>query len=600
MRNLPFSAERQVSPVWSDIVASFRQKLAALKEQPAVDRYGYACAVGIKAIEAFWDHLLSRHGSSWKLVPPVLDKPLPRLGAEARELVDEVGLLAAQCDPMSAAYLIGELYTALLPDDLRAKHGIFYTPPALADRLLTLASQAGIDWSTARVLDPACGGGAFLTPAAFKTVASLRTKSADAVLDHISSHLRGFEIDPVGAWMSQAFVEAALLEPCLRAGRRLPRLVTVGDALTMNPDASVDLVIGNPPYGRTTLSPRLREIYKRSLYGHANIYGLFMDLGVRWTRPGGVVAYITPTGFLGGQYFKELRSLMSREAPPVGVDLVRSRKNVFSGVLQETLLATYRRAGTPGPAAVHILSLDSDGKVEASPAGSFSLPRLPTDPWLVPRDIEQMSLIESVREMPHRLADYGYGVSTGPLVWNRHKPQLSDVLSRNSYPILWAECVTGNGRFEHRSEKLTHKPFLRLKSGQEWLLTEMPCILLQRTTAKEQSRRLIAAVLPPKLIREYGAVVVENHLNIIKPIRKSPFVSLRVLAELLNCEIVDSVFRCINGSVAVSATELESLPLPPPEAMLGLEALLDRKAPAEEIQDYLRSLYLRLEANAAA
>ena len=25
--------------------------------------------------------------------------------------------------------------------------------------------------------------------------------------------------------------------------------------------------------------------------------------------------------------------------------------------------------------------------------------------------------------MKFRLASYGYGVSTGPLVWNRHKPQ---------------------------------------------------------------------------------------------------------------------------------------------------------------------------------
>jgi hypothetical protein len=28
--------------------------------------------------------------------------------------------------------------------------------------------------------------------------------------------------------------------------------------------------------------------------------------------------------------------------------------------------------------------------------------------------------------LPWRLADYGYAVSTGPLVWNRHKDQLSD------------------------------------------------------------------------------------------------------------------------------------------------------------------------------
>lgn len=87
-------------PAWPDITASFRQKLATLKEQPVKDPYGYACAVGVAVIEAYWDHLLSLHGSSWKLAPPDLERPLPRLGVETRVLVGEVGQLAARCDPL--------------------------------------------------------------------------------------------------------------------------------------------------------------------------------------------------------------------------------------------------------------------------------------------------------------------------------------------------------------------------------------------------------------------------------------------------------------------------------------------------------------------
>ena len=139
---------------------------------------------------------------------------------------------------------------------------------------------------------------------------------------------------------------------------RLPGVITVCDALSRQPEEEgFDLVIGNPPYGRLTLEPELRAHYRRSLHGHANAYGLFMDLGVRWARPGGTIAYITPTGFLGGHYFKELRKLMAEQAPPVAIDLVTSRKGVFSDVLQETLLATYRKGGTRGQASVHVLSL---------------------------------------------------------------------------------------------------------------------------------------------------------------------------------------------------------------------------------------------------
>jgi adenine-specific DNA-methyltransferase len=325
-----------------------------------------------------------------------------------------------------------------------------------------------------------------------------------------------------------------------------------------------------------------------------------MDLGVRWARPGGVIAYVTPTGFLGGRYFKELRKLMAQEAPPVAIDLVTSRKGVFSGVLQETLLAAYKKGDEGRRADVHGLSLRSETVLEASLVGSFSLPCQPTDPWLIPRDDRQADLIERLRHMPHRLADYGYKVSTGPLVWNRHKPQLHVNPVAGSVPILWAECITSDGQFQHRTEKRNHKPYLKPKKGQEWLLIDEPCVLVQRTTAKEQRRRLLAAELPARLLRKLGAVSVENHLNMVRPVAENPTVSLRVIAAILNSDIVDAAFRCISGSVAVSATELEALPLPSPAAARRLERLLEAGATREALQDHIRYLYMRDQKDVAA
>ncbi|HYG63727.1 MAG TPA: N-6 DNA methylase [Thermoanaerobaculia bacterium] len=564
-------------------------------------RHAQACAVTAATLEAFWARLQPRGARSWEIPRPVLDQPLPPLPGAASRLAAEAGVIAAQQEPVTGGYMIGELYTALLPSELRARHGIFYTPPALVGRLLALASQAGTDWSVAHVLDPACGGGAFLTPVALRMAAALRAEAPEAVFRHIVGHLRGFELDPFGAWMSQVLLEAALLDLCRSVKKRLPTVVTVCDALTTQPgERRFDLVIGNPPYGRVTLSPDLRETYRRSLYGHANAYGLFMDLAVRWTRPGGTIAYVTPTGFLGGQYFQHLRALMAEEAPPVAVDLVTSRRRVFSGVLQETLLAAYRRNGPRRKASVHVLSLTGEAAAEVVSAGTFSLPSKATDPWLVPRSREQEVLISRLREMPHRLSDYGYKVSTGPLVWNRHKPQLRDATVAGAYPILWSECVTPDGRFEHRTEKKNHSPYLATNPGQEWLLTREPCVLVQRTTAKEQRRRLIAAELPVRFIRKHRAVSVENHLNMVKPIVAAPPVPLRVIAAILNSEIADSVFRCISGSVAVSATELECLPLPPPKEARRLLDLLEAGAPSDAVEGRLRSLYLREKADAAA
>jgi adenine-specific DNA-methyltransferase len=125
--------------------------------------------------------------------------------------------------------------------------------------MLSLCSAAGVDWAAARVLDPGCGGGAFLTPVALEMRSALDGKDPLSIVEHIAAHVHGFELDPFGAWMSQVVLESALLDLCHQAGMRLPPVVTVCDALARQPDEKpFDLVIGNPPYGRLTLEPEVR------------------------------------------------------------------------------------------------------------------------------------------------------------------------------------------------------------------------------------------------------------------------------------------------------------------------------------------------------
>ncbi len=498
----------------------------------------------------------------------------------------------AESDVLDASYRIGVLYTGLMPAERRARLGAHYTPRALCQRLLDMAEEAGVEWATARVLDPACGGGAFLSPLALRMAASLKDQPAGTVLTSIEQRLRGYEIDPFAAWMSQVFLDVTLAELCLKADRPLNSLVKVCDALEQEPGAErFDLVIGNPPYGRITLSPSLRQKFQRSLFGHANLYGVFSDLALRLTCPEGVIAYVTPTSFLSGEYFKALRVLLGWEAPPISIDFIAERKGVFADVLQETLLATYRRGREPGAASVHFLTQDRHGSVKIDGAGSFKLPEELDRPWLIPRSDRQSELIDRVSRLPYRLADYGYTVSTGPLVWNRHKSGLRDEPGKGRYPLLWAESVHSNGVFEFRAQKRNHKPYFEPKEKENWVVTDHPCVLLQRTTAKEQCRRLIAAELPEQFIKTHGAVVIENHLNMIKPLNGAPKVSAAALAALLNSDVVDQVFRCINGSVAVSAYELQALPLPSPDDIKDIEALIETRAHREVLDQAVERLY---------
>ena len=578
--NGTFKAARLEATIWTQ---SFRNE----------KRVAAACGFMAEAIRAFLRAYAKKTGVRVSATVLRADLPLIKPDSTTSTLAATIGEEVAALDAIAAGYWLSATYAAMLPERMRGRLGIYYTPPALSERLIEMASEAGLDWMTCRVLDPACGGGAFLAPTARRMVEALAGCSPAAVIKSISHRLRGFEIDPFAAWMSQVVLETTMADICNDAGRRLPQLVTVCDSLKQDPpEKGFDLVISNPPYGRIKLRPRLRERYSRSLYGHANLYGIFTDLALRWSSPGGVIAYVTPTSFLAGEYFKALRELLAAEAPPVAVDFIAARKGVFENVQQETMLATYRRASSAKTATVHHLTASATGSAAIVHAGEFDLPTNPSAPWLLPRSPEHELLVSRLARMTTRLADWGYKISTGPLVWNRYKGQLRRRRSRDTVPLIWAEAIAAGGRFVFRAEKKNHEPYFKLLAGDEWLRVDKPCVLLQRTTAKEQSRRLIAATLPESLIAEHGGVTIENHLNMVRPLNGSPPVPGVAVAAVLNSEITDHAFRCISGSVAVSAFELEALPLPSVDQMRRITTLVRRRARPGTIERHIRAIYL--------
>ena len=560
---------------------------------PEPSRIAYAHTFGVRVVHAWWQACTAAHRVRGEARPaPGNLRHTRPLAARGRRLADAFGAAVADLEAEVAAYQIGLLYTGMLPQAQRSKFGVYYTPPCLARRLLDRASSAGVDWRTCRVLDPACGGGAFLAPTARRLLEAAQGSNAESLAREVRDRLRGQEIDPFGAWLSQVALDVVLLPLVGAEAAKAPPSVVICDSLaTPVASADFDLVIGNPPYRRIRLDEDARARFARSLYGHANLYGLFTDTALKHARPGGVVAYVTPTSFLAGEYFKNLRGLLGKCAPPASVDFVSARTGVFDDVLQETLLAVYRRGGKKTALRVSELVLATSTDLCVDELGRFDLPEEVSEPWLLPRCTRQAWLARALAAMPHRLQDWGYTVSTGPLVWNRHKGQLSKRAARGRYPLVWAEAITADGRFEWRSERRNHLPYFELGERGEHLLTTQPCVLLQRTTAKEQPRRLIAAVLPEEFLDQHGGAVVENHVNMLRPLSEHPKVSADVLAAFLNSSAADQAFRCLSGSVAVSASELEALPLPPPEALAGLNALMAQRPSAEAIDAECAVLY---------
>jgi adenine-specific DNA-methyltransferase len=151
--------------------------------------------------------------------------------------------------------------------------------------------------------------------------------------------------------------------------------------------------------------------------------------------------------------------------------------------------------------------------------------------------------------------------------------------------------VNPDGKFHFQAARRSHLPYLKINDSQEFLINREPCILVQRTTAKEQKRRVIAALIPNSFVLEYPGFVVENHLNMVLSTQKKPAVALRTVVALLNSSAFDKAFRCINGSVAVSAYELNCVPLPNPGQIQCLQKLVMSGSPGSEIEKLIDGFY---------
>lgn len=530
-----------------------------------------------------------------KVELPKCPMTLEPIKQQAAVLADQTAAGCFEQGVPEVAQAMGSLYSSLMDQGVRSVTGVFYTPPRLAQKLADTAERAGANWRTARILDPAIGFAALMMPVIHKVRQALGDElSAEDILQHIETHLYGWELDDFSAWAAEVLLSLAIADDCNKAGRALSGIVIVGNSLhKYQASEHYDVIITNPPYGKITLDREMRNAYAGSVYGHANLYGVFADLCMRTCTPQGVISLLIPTSFLAGLYFKNLRRMIRTKGQIEHLEVLEPRSGLFEDVLQEALICCVT-IGEGGDYAKVATSSEAEGTI----GNLLPLPLDPEAPWIVPRTSAQIQLTRNLGLMPWRLADHGLSVSTGPLVWNRMKDSLHGESTRTatSLPVLWGESVQG-GVFAHRHDRATHQPFITIDPATEaHLIQKEQCLLLQRTTGKEQNRRLICAHLPQAFLDEAGGAVVENHLNVIwshghDPSNPLDEDHLQAIACILNSEACDRVFRCLSGSVAVSAYELEALPLPSPEQVREIMAMQAAKASQQALQDRIASFY---------
>lgn len=488
-------------------------------------------------------------------------------------------------------------YLHLVPDAMRRVLGQVVTPQPIAQYILRAAGyREDGDILGKTLCDPACGSGIFLVEAVRTHLRALRRSEIllEEWYPRVRARFVGIDIDPI-ACLYARFNLSLLLAPAIldwmRAHpRALPEALPVRHqdtlaalASEMGADGflplqeagprlsgSFDFVVGNPPYRKLgQMDPVLRSTFGSSIYGHANAYGVFLHAGIEMLRPNGRLGFIVPRSMLSGLYFQNLRRLIEEETRLEELSLLVERKNVFPQVLQGTMIVVLRRpsSGEAGAQSIRtgvVRSVNelSDGgpcHVRAE-IGQVARRLNGTTVWFVSDREQTYSLIDKIIDHHPLLGSPGVAcpAKTGPVVWNRVKADLRSKAGRETLPLVWATDVS-RFRFRFGSAEETRPAYLAETQKTRGLSIAGPSVLVQRVTADEQARRIVVSRASFSLRERY---FVENHLNVLQPLSLGRKADLGFILGILSSDVIEFLFRSMNGNTQVSATEINLLPIP--------------------------------------
>ena len=249
----------------------------------------------------------------------------------------------------------------------RKRDGIYYTPRPVAERIVSDALDALPDLNRKtvprlRIIDPACGCGAFLA-------AAMRILYDRFGVLPPAEHICGIELQPLAAEVAALRLRWLYLSLTGRPGA--PRIVCA-DALKKKvfPAGSFDLVLGNPPFVPIDAIPekdklRLRKQY-RFTNGRFNLFSLFIELGANLAREGGVCGWLAPDRLLLNTQGAAMRRWLLTEQRLISASSLPP--GLFGKAVVDSAAVVFRREPMPPDGCVRI---DDAGDVPAADILAF-------------------------------------------------------------------------------------------------------------------------------------------------------------------------------------------------------------------------------------
>jgi adenine-specific DNA-methyltransferase len=469
--------------------------------------------------------------------------------------------------------LISEFQKAKLLEGLNQKaFKQFFTPAPVAEFMASLFSSPP---PHLRLLDAGAGHGA-LTSAVLQRAVLAGVKSAHATLYELDSALLG--------GLNQTLEQAQTLARDF--GLELHTSIINADflqAAQAKPLETFSHAILNPPYGKLARQTALRRDLETAGIDATNLYSAFLDLTVQLLAEDGELVAITPRSFFNGLYFTPFRQRFLGQMRLQHIRLFDSRRDVFAGVLQETVIvhAIKTQAKQRFVSVSRVLEAGQAPVLQSLP---YTEVVRPTDSHAFIRVSDSTTQADWLEQLPNTLESLGLKVSTGKVVDFRCLPALRSMPEAGDHALIYPTHLQG-GTIEYPKSSAKANAVVPLEASRSLLVPEGFYVLIKRFSAKEEPRRVVAALYEPEKAR-FGAVGFENHLNFIHQNGHglARDVALGLVA-YLNSSAFDAAFRVFSGHTQVNATDLRSMKFPSMAQLKHLATRVSLPLPSQAVLD---------------
>jgi methylase of polypeptide subunit release factors len=218
--------------------------------------------------------------------------------------------------------LLLELFEFVISPEDKEVNGAVFTPEYIREyivqQVLHIFDKEDININNLKIGDIACGCGGF-----FKTIAEeYRIKLGKSYFDIYNENIFGLDIQNYSIIRTKILLtlhaivngeDRQVFKFNLYQGDALQ--FDWNEVLVIKNNEGLDVIVGNPPYvGSSNLDERTKKLMKNwsvASTGKLDLYIPFFQIGLRWLKDNGILAYITVNNFYRSLNGRALRNFFS-------------------------------------------------------------------------------------------------------------------------------------------------------------------------------------------------------------------------------------------------------------------------------------------------